>query len=107
MARPVGQGYRGPPFMPGPATLFRVERHARELARRAAAGQLARGRRSLATSAVASLLLAACAILDPGERPPPDDPAGSVAADSTATIPAPERRVADLDSLSASLLARA
>jgi tetratricopeptide (TPR) repeat protein len=94
--------------MPGPATLFRVERHARELARRAAAGQLAQGRRALAASVLASLLFAGCAILDVGERPAvPAPPADSVAADSSAPIPEPERRLVDLDSLSASLLARA
>jgi hypothetical protein len=93
--------------MPGPATLFRVERHARELARRAAAGQLARGGRALATSSLASLLLAGCANLDVGERTAlPAPPADSV-ADSAGSIPAPERRVVDLDSLSAAYLARA
>jgi tetratricopeptide (TPR) repeat protein len=94
--------------MPGPATLFRVERHARELARRAAAGQLARGRCALAISSLAALLFAGCANLDVGEPPAVPIPAAdSVAADSAASIPAPERRVIDLDSLSSTFLAHA
>jgi tetratricopeptide (TPR) repeat protein len=93
--------------MPGPATLFRVERHARELARRAAAGQLARGGRALATSSLASLLVAGCANLDVGERTPVVVPPADSVADSARSIPAPERRVVDLDSLSAAYLARA
>ncbi|HET9333769.1 MAG TPA: hypothetical protein VFQ21_09325 [Gemmatimonadota bacterium] len=94
--------------MPGPATLFRVERHAREHARRAAAGQLARDRCALATSSLASLLLAGCAYFDVGERPTVPIPvADSVAVDSVVSIPAPERRVVDLDSLSSIFLAHA
>lgn len=90
--------------MPGASTLCRVDRHARELARRVA------GRQPGRFGALAVLVLTGCALLDRGEpRPEPASVADSVAADSTAAVaePADERRLVDLDSLSSDLLARA
>ncbi|HEY7472455.1 MAG TPA: hypothetical protein VIE68_08925 [Gemmatimonadota bacterium] len=84
--------------MPGFSTLFLALDHARELARRGAARQLV------------LLAIVGCAIPGPGERPTSPGAAsdtvasGSAAPDSTAPVPRP---LVDLDSLSASLLARA
>lgn len=85
--------------MPGPFLRLGVRVHARELARLAAAGQPA------GLAAWSALLLAGCALFEPDARP-------AAAPDTTASVPAaevpePPRPLVDLDSLSASLLARA
>lgn len=98
--------------MPGAFHPIGVRIHARELARRPAARQLAAPRRwdrvSGARSRLAlvgTLALAGCALFEPDARPvaPPD----TIASVQATAAPAPPRPLVDLDSLSTALLARA
>ena len=97
--------------MPGPFTLSRFFGHAFEGARRLGGRQPPRARPRAhlsAALAVGAVALAGCALLDRGE----DSSASGAAPDTVpsepvAVAPEPPRRVVDLDSLSAVLLARA
>jgi tetratricopeptide (TPR) repeat protein len=97
--------------MPGPFILFRLRDHACELARRSAARQpRRRSRRNHFPLILAcgALVLAGCALFDRGEGSAASDaPPDTVASEPIAIAPEPPRRVLDLDSLSAALLARA
>jgi len=85
--------------MPGPFLPFGVRVHARELARLAAVRQPAM------LAAWSALSLTGCALFEPDARPaaPPD----TIATVEVIREPEPPRRLLDLDSLSASLMARA